>query len=489
MPDWVWGFESPLSHEYLPFYIKRKVRIETFRQGYRDVHLRLFILKQKENFLDVTVTEKENCRREIRVKLPNERVAPKIDEAYREYQKNVKLQGFRKGKVPMNLVKKMFGKEIESKVAEDLIAEVYSEIIEEHKLKPIAPGSMDKIKFDPKEGLDVIIVMDVEPEIEDIKYKNLTIDRPVYEVTDAHVDMTLERLREEHAMISNVQDPAEVGHILQVDIQQLDRTGVPILNQKMEDRYLELREEAGTPKEYSLVSQLVGVKSGEQRRVRVMTEKKPQNPNEQPSQEEEFYEIAVKNVQKKELPDVDDELAKDIGNFESLEDLKAQIRTSLETQNAQTAQKEFRDAMIDEVIKSNSVEAPEIMVERYLNLLVSYASENGKRKIDEQEVKKQYRADAIRNVKWELLQSKIAEQEKISVTDDDADIYIENIIKQAKESGRKVDESINSENSRRRIKNQLFEERILETVAQNAKINEKKITPESEEKSKIISTT
>ena len=439
--------------------------------------------------MDVTVTEKENCRREIRIQLPHEKVDPKINEAYQEYQKKVKLQGFRKGKVPMNLVKKMFGKEIESKVAEDLIAEVYADIIDEHKLKPIAPGSMENISFDPKAGLGVTIILDVEPEIEDIKYKDLTLERPVYEVTDAQIDMTLERLREEHAMISNVDAAAEEGHILQVDIQQLDRTGVPILNQKMEDRYLELREEEGTPKEYSLISQLLGVKSGEQRRVRVMTEKPPQNPNEQASQEEEFFEIAVKNVQRRELPDIDDELAKDIGNFESLEDLKAQIRTSLETQNAQNAQKEFRDAMIDEVIKSNTVEAPEMMVERYLSLIVTYASENGKRKIDEDVVKREYRADAIRNVKWELLQSKIAEQEKISVTDDDADIYIENIKKQAKESGRKVDESIDSEKTRRRIKNQLFEERILETVAQNAKITEKKITPESEDKSKIISTT
>ncbi len=442
----------------------------------------------KEMLLDVKVTEKENWRREIEITVPAEKVAPKLDAAYKQYRQKAKLQGFRKGMVPKDLIKKMYGKEIETAVFDEVISDTYPDIIRTHNLKPIGQAQLDELSYDADGGLKAKILVDVEPEFEVHTYKGLKLEREIYEVTDAQVEETLEHLRQEQAMISSVDGEAEPGNIIVADFQKLDVTGIPILGEKYTDRRIELVEKADAPDEQKIIQQLIGIKAGEQRKLRIQVEIPPAKPNDSPRKSEEIYEVTVKEVQKKTIPEIDDEFAKDIGDFKTIKELKEALRTNLKLQNEMRSQNAFRQHVMDEVIKNNEIQVPQIMVDNYLQALIDTAHEQGNKKVDEAEVREKFRPDAIWRIKWSLIHDKIVAQEHLSVSDAELETRIEQLIEQDKNQGGNNAAYYQSEEGGRRIKSEMLEDKVIALITDTAKIKNRKLKHTSEKESNLIVT-
>lgn len=419
--------------------------------------------------MDVNISNNSNWEKTIEVTVSREELEPEIEKAYREYKKKIQLEGFRKGRVPIGLIKKIFGKEIEASVVEDKLPDILTEIQTENKLKPISPVKIEKYSYNETEGLKFTAFLQVVPEIEIQNYKGLSLEKEVYQVGDEDVARALDDLRDQHAIIANVDQQAQLGHQIIADFQRLDSTGVPIVGEKYENRLLQLRKN-DSETENELTDQLIGVRTGDIRQVK-LTFKDSEN-----QQQVDKYSVMIKEVKEKKLPELDDEFAKDVGDFENLDELKAKLHKDLENKFEREYEQIFSEKMIDELVKSNQVELPEPMISNYLDLFIERLKENSKENIDEQELRERYRSDTIRQLKWIMIKDKICEIEGIKIIDSEIDDFIEKLAKSSGKNNLEIRNFYRKKENRDQLRDELLEKKVIQFLAAHANVKEMKIT-------------
>ncbi|NLP10433.1 trigger factor, partial [bacterium] len=278
--------------------------------------------------MDYQIQREENWHHVISVHVPPEQVKPELDAKYAEL-KNIRLEGFRKGRVPTHLVKKMYGKQVEADVFRPFISEAYQTIFKENEFDLLDSPELVNLHFDEQQGLTFEFQFDVRPVIPAPDYQGLSVDRYIFSVSEDDVAQTLEVMRRQNAMVYNVEGEAQAGHFVIADLQELDVSGVPILGQRLEDRVLELKDGE------EITAQLVGIKAGEERRVQLTMEKPVESQLLQmqtPQVQQVYYSVAVKEIKERRLPELDDEFAKDMGEFENLQALKKAVLDRLNNQ-------------------------------------------------------------------------------------------------------------------------------------------------------------
>lgn len=404
-------------------------------------------------------------RKIIHVSVPAAEVQPQLDEKYREYQKNIKLEGFRKGKVPRQLVKKMFGHSIENEVYEPYFDQAWKEVLDNEEYDIISRPEIHSVKFDSENGLGFDIVFDVRPVIESLKLDRLSVEKIKYEVTEKDVEYNLAALREQNAMIYSVEGEAKEGHILIADLQALDRTGVPLVGDKHENQEIWL-----SPDNQELTRQLVGVKEGESRQITITLQRQEEESSDEPRSQK--FLVQVKEIKERRLPELDDEFAKDLGDFETISELRARIEENLKARAEVEGASQFRNALTNEFIKSNDFDIPPSMVENYLEYMVSdYKEQSKNNKIDEKALREYYKPAAIRNIKWFLLREKLVESEGLEVSDADIDAYLESL--KTEEDGEKQAKAIAQDEKRKKeLKEQLLEDKVMDFLASKAEVQE-----------------
>lgn len=424
--------------------------------------------------MESKVTNRGSFEKVVEVDVPESELTPHFDEAFERYRKNLKLEGFRKGKVPMALIKKMYGDAIKSEAIDDVVQSVFQEVREKEDLKPVAPAQLEDVKYEPEKGLHFKAVVEVVPEFELKHYRNLSVEHEVYQVDDADVDEALEDVREQMAVMEPVEGEAAENHFLLADLQQVDRSGVPIIGRKYEDRLIHLSEEDG-----EVTDQLLGVKAGETRRL----ELKRNGEQQQQEPEKEIFEVKVKEVKSKHLPELDDELAKDTGDFETLDALKEDIRKRLVRRSREGAKEQLRNRLIDALLKKNSFDLPKSMVDNYLNVLVQNAKRRSQGQVEEEALRQQYRASAIWQLKWELAKDKLKELENIEVSSEDVENYMKEIAEEQGMELAEVKKNLKSV-SQNRIRDDILDRKVVDLLESNAKIKEKKVTRKDIEKAR-----
>ncbi|MCU0645098.1 MAG: hypothetical protein MUC94_12655 [bacterium] len=176
--------------------------------------------------MEVNIAEQGKWERIVEVTVPNEELVPKFNETYATYKKSLQLEGFRKGKVPVDLIKKLFGTKIEKEVAEKSIPDFLEEVVKQHRVK--------------EAGLSFKAIIKIEPEVILDKYKDLKIEREIYQISDEDLNEAIDHLREQHATMTTIDGEAQRGHYIVADIQQVDLSGVPLVGNKYENRYFQL---------------------------------------------------------------------------------------------------------------------------------------------------------------------------------------------------------------------------------------------------------
>lgn len=424
--------------------------------------------------MEVTIAEQGQWERSIDVTVPYGEMVPKFDEAYAKYKQTIQLEGFRKGKVPVDLIKKLFGSKIEKEVAEEAIPNILEDVIKKYDVNIYDVSKIDGLHFDRENGLKFHALVKVKPEVKLEKYKELVVEKEIYRITDDDMQDALENLREQQATMVNIDGAAQAGHYLVADLQRTDATGVPLIGQKYENRYFRLSSEEA---ENEFISQLLGVKAGETRQIVLHP---PQSGSETPAPE--YYSVLVKEVKEKKLPAVDDELAKDVGNFENLEALQQAIRQSLELEAERAARENLNNRLIDEVIKNNPIDLPDFMVERFLKDIIESMKKENRSNLDEEEIRERYRADAIYGLKWRMVRDKIAELEHIEVSDAEVDDYIEKLAQQAGKNAPLVRSNYRNEKKRDQVRDQLEERKVIELLLAHAVITDKVVTYQDRKK-------
>jgi len=420
--------------------------------------------------LEISLAEQGKWERIVEVTVSYEELKPKFDEAYVSYKKKIQLEGFRKGKVPIDLIKKVFGTKIESEVAENSVSDFLEAAVKEKNVKIFDVSSLESVSFERNKGLQFKAVIKIQPEIEVGKYTDLVVEKEIYQVTDFDIKGVIDNYREQQATMTNIDGEAQRGHYIVTDVQQTDLTGVPLLGHKYENRYFQL---GGDRADEKFVEQVLGVKPGETRRIVLPAQNRdPDKKGEQ----NDYFSITVKEVKEKKLPEIDDELAKDIGEYDTLQQLKEKIRENLEKQVAETANQGLSNRIMDEVIKSNPIELPDYIIENFLDAFIENIKKENREKIDEQELREKYRADAIWNLKWLLIKDKISELENIQVVDTEINDYIEDLAKNSRENATVVRSRYRDQKKREQVMHKIQEQKVVELLISHAKVTDKIVT-------------
>ena len=434
----------------------------------------------------VEKTEKAN---EVKLEITVE--AEKFENAMKKvYFQNAKyfnIPGFRKGKAPMNIVEKYYGAQIFYEDAFNEVAtEAYDEALEANKIDAVSRPVVDIKQME--KGKDVIFtaVVQTKPEVELGKYKGIEIPKVEYKVEEKDIEHELGHMQEHNSRLITVDDRAlENGDIATIDFEGFV-DGVAFDGGKAEGHELEIGSGSFIP---GFEDQLVGMKIDEEREIKVTFPK--EYFSKDLAGKEAMFKVKLHEIKRKELPELDDEFAKDVSEFDTLAELKASIKEKIEKNNEQRQKYETEDLAIKAVCEDVKVDIPSGMVEfevenmmkdfeqrlSYQGLnLDQYLKMIGK---TEEEMKKEYEPQAIEAIKSRLVLEAIIKAEKIEASEDEIKAKMEEM---AKNYGKKVEEISENENLKKYLKEGIESEKALEFIVSNAKFTAKKAEKKAEKK-------
>lgn len=421
--------------------------------------------------MEVKIENPEKGKKEISVHVNTDELVPKFEEAYRDYKKNIVLGGFRKGKVPLHLVKQMFGKSIRRDVADKQISEYSEQIITEHKIHIVAPPEIDDVDFNETDGLKFKINLEVQPEFDLTKYTGFKFEKENYSLDDETIQKTLEQIQDQHAQMEPIETEAKANDFVIADLQQLDETGVPIIGKKYDAAFFHLNE--NDKENYVVSKQFLGVKNGDV--IRITVPKMAVDAKTEPTGED-FYEATVKEVKTKILPELDDEFAKDLGDYETFDEFKESVVKRLEKKIKQEAHQHYINNISNEVVEANPFDLAEKLVQMQVKSYVErFLKQRPSQPINPDMLMEQFKKEADWNLRWDLLKDKIIEKENFELTDKDYDDYYAEIAEMEDTDVERIRNRYLNEDLKKQIEPSLMEKKIINFVAENSKITEKTI--------------
>ena len=405
--------------------------------------------------------------------------AEKFDEAIkRVYEKNKQyfnIPGFRKGKAPFKMVEKAYGIQIFYEDAFNEVAgEVYAQGLEENKIEAVSKPEIDIVQIEAGKDLIFTAVVQTKPEVKLGKYKGIELKKVEYNVSNEDIEHELHHIAEHNARLVAVEDrPVEKGDLAIIDFEGFV-DGVAFEGGKAENHELEIGSGKFIP---GFEDQIVGMKIDEERDIKVTF------PEEYPAKElagkESVFKIKLHEIKKKELPEINDEFAKDASEFDTLEDWKKSIKEKKEKENASRAKFEMEDKAIEEACKTAEVEIPSGMIETQLDNMeqdissrLSYQGMNldqylqmiGKTK---QEFRDENKETAEKQVKTNLVLEAIMKDAKIEVTEEEIGAKIKEM---AEMYGQKEEEVKNNPQLRNYVEGTLKTDKTIHYIVDNAKI-------------------
>jgi len=350
-------------------------------------------------------------------------------------QSKARLPGFRPGKAPASLIRKQFQGDIRQQVLENLIPRYLQKRVEEEELRVVGRPDITKVKFDPGQPLEFTAEFEVSPEFELKEYTGIEVHYHEPEVTDADVDERLESIRQRKADYINIDPrPLEDGDIAVVSLVTVGGVeGEPV---KQDEVMIELGDKDTVA---GFTEGLRAAAPGEEREFDVSY---PEDyGQEKLAGRTVRFQAHVKGVRKKELPELNDEFAKDLGDYQGLEELKETIRRTIHAERQYEAQQEAKNKLVETLVDAHDFPIPETFVDRQiqnrleqtLRSLQAEGADLKNLKLDWKKVKETQRDKAVREVKASLLLSKVADRESINATRDEVDREVERIAKQQRE--------------------------------------------------------
>ena len=429
--------------------------------------------------------EKTNNANEVKLEITIE--AEKFNNAIKKvYFQNAKyfnIPGFRKGKAPQNIVEKYYGKEI---FYEDAFNEVvpaeYEKALEENKIDAVSKPDIDVITMEKGQDLVFTAIVQTKPEAKLKKYKGIEIEKIEYNVKDSDVENELKDMQDKNSRLVTVEDrPAQNDDTAIIDFEGFV-DGVPFDGGKGENYNLVLGSHSFIE---GFEDQVVGMKVGEEKEINVTFPEEyfSKNLAGKPA----TFKVKLNELKKKELPELDDEFAKDVSEFDTLKELKQSIKEKLEKQFKDREKYEKEDAAVRELVKELEVDIPSGMIEmevdnmmRDMEQRMSYQGLKMDQYLKmmnktEEQFKKEYEPQALDAIKSRLAIEVVIKSEKIEATDEEIK---EKIAEMAKNYGKEPKELEENENIKNYIKSGIENEKAMEFLVENSK--EKKSTKKEE---------
>jgi trigger factor len=434
----------------------------------------------KESATKDSATKESATKREIQVEIPVEDVNRQTDTLIQKYQKVARIPGFRRGHVPASIIRQRFSEEIKTDMVEALIPRFFRQEAERLSLHPVSQPRVTDLHLHDGEPLRFKAAFEVLPEIKLQGYKELHADKPEIAVSEADVEQALADLRERHASFN----PVEGRALADGDFAQVSLDGNPKVEQKSgEGKPGESKSGEGQPVHMDEVlveiagqntmpeftANLRGTNPGDERTFDVNY---PEDTQDKRLAGKTFsYAVKVQAIKQKSLPELNDEFAKQLGEFQTVDDVRKTIREQMEAERRHQAEHDAKEKLVGELIQRNDFEVPDSLIEQQIDIrlergLRALAAQGltaeQMKKMDLNRLRAGQREQAIHDVKAALLLERVAEEENVQVSDDELNQKLESLAKQSKQTSEAVRARLTRDGGLDRIRTRIRNEKTLE---------------------------
>lgn len=434
----------------------------------------------KESPTPESTTKGSATKREIAVEIPVEDVNRQTDSLIQKYQKVARIPGFRRGHVPASIIRQRFSEEIKTDMVEALVPRFFRQEAERLSLHPVSQPRVTDLYLHEGEPLRFKAAFEVLPEIKLEGYKELRADKPEIAVSEADVEQALADLRERHASFN----PVEGRALADGDFAQVSLDGNPKAEAKSaEPKSGEAKSGEGQPVHMDEVlveiagkntmpeftEHLRGSIAGDERTFDVNY---PEDTQDKRLAGQTFsYAVKVQSIKQKSLPELNDEFAKQLGEFQTMDDVRKTVREQMESERKHEAEHAAKDKLVRELIQRNDFEVPDSLIEQQIDIrlergLRALAAQGltaeQMKKMDLQRLRAGQREQAVHDVKAALLLEKVAAEENIQVGDEEFDRELEALAKQSKQTSEAVRARLTRDGGLDRIRTRIRNEKTLD---------------------------
>ena len=367
--------------------------------------------------METNITKLNSVVYELDIQADNDSIADRISGQLKKLRRSVQMKGFRPGKVPMGLVKKLHGRAVAYEVVDELIQEVYKQrVLDSPDHDVLGSPTVTKIEYEPDGDLHAIVHFGIRPTVELTDLASEKITRLTHEVADDEVDQELDKLRSKGATYESLETPAGEDDFIRVDLQQLDEdSNTPIIGSRQEGVVFHM---GSNELDQSVKDALIGASTGDQARFSIFHEG---------HEHDHRYEATVVDVQRRTLPELDDEFASAAtdGRVGTVDELKKDLEDQLDKQWKQALRDKLEDEVVRRLVELHEFEIPPSVVELYLDSQIDDIARRSEGKLPEgfdvEYFREQNRPEAERMARWMLIRDQIVDQHEIAVRSDDLD--------------------------------------------------------------------
>ena len=413
------------------------------------------------------------CKKTFDIEVPQDVVDHEITHIAQEYMKRARVPGFRPGKAPISVVKTRYRDEILSEMVQHLLPKYFSNAVKEKALDPVDAPEYDAIEYDNGKPLKFKANFEVYPELSISNYKGIPTAPATFEVADTDVDATIKKLQEDMSELTPVEEerPAKESDFVDISFSGVvEGEAQPLFVDKAT---VELGGET-TLKEFT--ENLTGASPNEEKSFSVAY--RPDYPEQRLAGKTVGYNVKIEGLKVKKVPELNDEFAQGIGEYKTLEELRAKVRQDLEKHRQNHANEELRDRLLIWLEDNNDFEVPATLVERQIQIrmqrLVRDLSRQGinpqRLDVDWAKIQEDQRAQSVRDVKGSLILDYVAEQEKIETSPDEVEAEIDRIATEMNKTREKVKEVLSKDAGLTRLRGQLQNKKTLDFLQEHADV-------------------
>ena len=417
--------------------------------------------------MDINLKEINSYTQKMSVGLEWSELSDDFNEFVGKFSKQIKMPGFRPGKVPKPVLMKQFLPLIESQFVEDNVQKYYLAALREKGVIPVNQAEIKEVHFHNNEHFNFTAVFEIEVEtiLPEFKKKSIKVEKVVYITDKEDINLTIDDMRRSRAEMKTVEDGAKEGDFILADLQKTDESGVPIIGEKLEKRYIKIGDGIFTGDNQK---KLIGINADGKTQVMIP---------EGEEQKEASYEISVINVEEQVLPEVNLDFVKQMDpDAKDIESWKNGIKEQIEKNYRQRANEQFDRNISDALIDMIKPEFSPAMVDSYLDHIIEdvKASSQGA-KLEEDKVRETYRPLSERNLKWYSIRKAIIKDQDLKISADEVKAEIDRLTEESPKQAKEIEKYYKKPSNKTRIEDDLIEKKIIDYLANFTKVKEVKV--------------
>ncbi|MBI5267120.1 MAG: trigger factor [candidate division Zixibacteria bacterium] len=413
--------------------------------------------------MKVELSHKEGLLRELQVEVPAERVQTEMNKMFEEKKRSVTLKGFRKGMAPIAMVKQLYAEEVRLDAIDELIQATYPEAVREKTLRVATKPTVTDLKMRDDGGFMYVAQVEVMPEVQKISYEGLEVSYVDLTVEDKEVDEVIEHYRRRLSELRTVDRPASTSDVVVADLRKIADPKLAVEQDFFANSEIDLGYRL-TVEQFK--EALPGVKPGDVKQVEVVYPEDYSDPKFAGAQL--TWQVQVKAIKERILPDLDDAFAKRTGMGETALELKLKVRENIHGQKEETQQRYQRRQVMHFVCEKNPIPIPTGMVNEYLDAVVEDFKKQGG-EFDEPAVRENYRPVGVESMRWDLIWRTLASDEKIEVLPADTDNWIRSYAERHGVTTEEASLALAKSGRAEQLRDSLMEEKVIDFLVNMAK--------------------